>query len=86
MVSVKKKNCSLRLCIDYREVNNSTKQDAYPLPRIDVLFQSLEGKRYWKIPMSEEAVGERKCAFMTLERLFQFEVLPYELRTSSPRF
>ncbi|VDP33222.1 unnamed protein product [Heligmosomoides polygyrus] len=44
VVLVKKKDGSLRLFIDYREVNKHTRQDAYPLPRIDVILQNVKDK------------------------------------------
>ena len=40
---VKKKDGSLRLCIDYRELNKVTIKNNYPLPRIDDLFDQLQG-------------------------------------------
>ncbi|XP_074283690.1 uncharacterized protein LOC141608227 [Silene latifolia] len=40
---VKKKDGSLRLCVDYRELNNVTIKNRYPLPRIDDLFDQLSG-------------------------------------------
>ncbi|TYK14194.1 ty3-gypsy retrotransposon protein [Cucumis melo var. makuwa] len=40
---VKKKDGSMRLCIDYRELNKVTVKNRYPLPRIDVLFDQLQG-------------------------------------------
>ena len=40
---VKKKDGSLRLCIDYRELNKVTIKNKYPLPRIDDLFDQLKG-------------------------------------------
>ncbi|XGW28157.1 hypothetical protein V3C99_008173, partial [Haemonchus contortus] len=94
VVLVKKKDGSLRLCIDYRELNKNTKQDAYPLPRIDMILHSLKGRKYfstldmasgyWQIPMSEDA--KAKSAFVTSEGLFQFRVLPFGLCTSPARF
>ena len=36
---------SLRLCVDYRELNKVTRKNKYPLPRIDELFDQLEGVR-----------------------------------------
>jgi hypothetical protein len=42
---VKKKDESLRLCIDYRPLNAVTIKNKYPLPRIDVLFDQLVGPR-----------------------------------------
>ena len=40
---VKKKDGSLRLCIDYRQLNRVTIRNQYPLPRIDELFDQLQG-------------------------------------------
>jgi len=40
---VRKKDGSLRLCIDYRELNRVTVKNKYPLPRIDDLFDQLAG-------------------------------------------
>jgi hypothetical protein len=42
---VKKKDGSLRLCVDYRPLNAVTIKNKYPLPRIDVLFDQLAGAR-----------------------------------------
>jgi hypothetical protein len=42
---VKKKNGSLRLCVDYRPLNAVTIKKKYPLPRIDVLFDPLAGAK-----------------------------------------
>ena len=40
---VKKKDGSMRLCIDYKELNKVTMRNNYPLPRIDDLFDQLQG-------------------------------------------
>jgi hypothetical protein len=42
---VKKKDDSLRLCVDYQPLNTVTIKNKYPLPRIDVLFDQLVGGR-----------------------------------------
>ena len=42
---VKKKDGSLRLCIDYRQLNKVTIRNQYPLPRIDDLFDQLQGAK-----------------------------------------
>ena len=44
---VKKKDGSLRLCIDYRELNKVTIRNQYPLPRIDDLFDQLAGAKWF---------------------------------------
>ena len=43
MLFVKKKDGTLKLCIDYRQLNKLTVKNKYPLPRIDVLFDQLKG-------------------------------------------
>lgn len=94
VVLVRKKDGSLRLCVDYRELNKHTRQDAYPLPTVDAMLQSLQGKRvftsldlcsgYWQIPLSQDA--RSKSAFTTPEGLFKFTVLPFGLSTSPAEF
>ena len=42
MFSVKKKDNTLRLCVDYRQLNKLTVKNKYPLPRIDDLFDQLK--------------------------------------------
>jgi hypothetical protein len=42
---VKKKDGSLRMCVDYRPLNAVTIKNKYPLPRIDVLFDQLAGAK-----------------------------------------
>nr|CAD1827547.1 unnamed protein product [Ananas comosus var. bracteatus] len=49
---VKKKDGTLRLCVDYRELNKVTIKNKYPLPRIDDLFDQLQGSKvYSKIDL-----------------------------------
>ena len=47
MLFMKKKDGSLRLCIDYRQLNKVTIKNKYPLPRIDDLFDQLQGAQYF---------------------------------------
>ena len=44
---VYKKDGSLRMCIDYRQLNKVTVKNRYPLPRIDDLFDQLQGASYF---------------------------------------
>ena len=69
----KKKDGRLRMCIDYRALNNNTVLDRYPLPRIDELLQRLDGAKvfskldlrdgYHSLPMAKE--DRYKTAFCT---------------------
>ena len=47
IVMARKKDGSLRLCVDYRKLNSKTKKDAYNIPRIDTLIDSLRGAKYF---------------------------------------
>ena len=47
VVVVRKKDGSIRLCVDYRGLNSKTVKDAYPLPRIEESFNALAGSKYF---------------------------------------
>jgi len=82
---VKKKNGSLRLCIDYRDLNKVTVKNEYPLPRIDDLFDQLASSAmfskidlrlgYHQLKIKNEDLS--KIAFRTLYRHYEFLVLPF---------
>ena len=65
VVLIRKKNGSLRYCVDYRKLNAVTRKDAYPLPRIDDTLDTLGDAKwfstldlisgYWQVEMSKEA-------------------------------
>ena len=74
-----------RLCVDYRNLNRHTKIDAYPMPTIDSILESLHGSTifssldlksgYHQMYVAPEDV--EKTAFKCEEGLFQFRVLPF---------
>jgi len=47
MVLVKKKDGTLRMCIDYRALNKKTLKNKYPIPRIDELMDELRGAQFF---------------------------------------
>ena len=94
IVLVKKKDDSLRLCVDYRKLNALTPGDAYPMPRIDDLIDKLGKAKYittldltrgyWQVPLKQGA--RRKSAFVTPFGLYQFRVMPFGLSGAPATF
>ncbi|GKA62190.1 putative reverse transcriptase domain-containing protein [Tanacetum coccineum] len=82
---VKKKDGSFRMCIDYRELNKLTVKNRYPLPRIDDLFDQLQGSSvyskidlrsgYHQLRVREEDIP--KTAFRTRYGHYEFQGVSY---------
>ncbi|EFO97841.1 hypothetical protein CRE_15914 [Caenorhabditis remanei] len=94
VVLVKKKDGSIRMCVDYRKLNGVIKLNAHPLPHIEMTLQALGENKwfttldlmagYWQIPMEEGS--KEKTAFAVLNEQYQFEVMPFGLATSPAIF
>jgi hypothetical protein len=91
---IKKKDQSLRLCVDYRPLNAITIKNKYPLPRIDILFDQLASAKvfskvdlrsgYHQIKIHLEDVPE--TAFSTRYGLYEYLVMSFGLTNAPANF
>ena len=92
-IFVDKKDGSLRMCVDYRQLNDVTIKNKYPLPTIDDLFDQLSGAKvfskidlrtgYYQLKIKQEDIP--KTAFTTRYDLYEYTVMSFGL-TKRPRF
>ena len=95
VVLVRKKDGSLRFCIDFRKLNSLTVKDSHPLPRICETLESLTGAAhyltfdmnsvFWQVPMDEES---KQYTAFTLGSmgLYECESMPFGLCNAPPTF
>ena len=91
---VKKKDNTLQMCIDYRQINKVIVKNKYPLPRIEDLFDQLKGasvflnvdlrSRYYQLRVKE--VDVPKTTFRTRYGHYEFLVMPFGLTNAPTAF
>ena len=87
IVVVRKKNGDLRICVDYRKLNQVTRRPIFPIPDSQEIFDCIGGAKYFttldlsqgyhQIPMNES--DKCKTAFATRTGHYQYEVMPFGL-------
>ena len=91
---MKKKDETLRLCVDYRPLNEVTIKNKYPLPRIDLLFDQLAGAKvfskidsrsgYYQIKIKPKYIP--KLVFTTRYELYEYLVMSFGLTNAPAHF
>ena len=91
---VPKDDGTMRLCTDYRRLNQVTQPDAFPVPRIDDTLDAVSGasyftkidllKGFYQVPLSKQA--REASAFVTPDGLFEYVVMPFGMRNASCTF
>ena len=91
---IKKKDGKLRLCVDYRELNDMTKKDRYPLPLIGEALDRLQGARFFTKLDIKDAYhniriregDEWKTTFTTKLGTYEYRVMPFGLCNAPAAF
>ena len=94
LLLIRKKDNSIRFCVDFRKLNNITKKDAYPLPHIGDSLDALSGSQWFScldlaqgfFQLELDEKDREKTAFSTHKGLYQFKVLPFGLTNSPSTF
>ena len=94
VVLVKKKDGTMRFCVDYRKLNAVTYKDSFPIPLVIDALDSMTGAQYfstldlmsgyWQIPLHPSAM--EKTAFVTHNGLYEFLVMPFGLCNAPSSF
>ena len=85
IVPIKKKNGSIRLCVDYRKLNAVTEEDKYQMPRVDELVELIGSasfittldltKGYYQVPLAKS--DQKKTAFVSPQGKFEYTRMPF---------
>ena len=94
VVLVRKKDGTFRCCIDYRQLNNVTIKDAYPLPRIDSGLDAMSEAQWFStfdLRSSYHQVGvaledRDKTAFICPRGMYRFRTMPFGLCNAGATF
>ena len=94
IVMVPKKDGTKRLCVDFRKLNAVAKCSAYPIPKIQDIFNLLQGSRYFTsidltkgfLQIALDKDSQPKTAFTTCFGQFQFVRMPFGLNSSPAAF
>ncbi|CAF3989661.1 unnamed protein product, partial [Rotaria sordida] len=94
IVLVRKKDGTVRFCVDFRKLNNVTTKDAFPIPRIDDIFDHLSQAEYYTtidfksgyFQVGLDLKDRPKTAFSTRDQHYQFTVLPQGVTNGPPAF
>lgn len=94
IVLVRKKSGALRMCVDYRKLNQKTKRDQYPLPRIEESLEALRGAKYFSTIDLASAYNQvevapqdrHKTAFTTPMGLYEYNRMPFGLQNAPATF
>ena len=91
---LEKNRKDIRLCLDFRQLNKITIRQAYPLPNVEILLDTLHGSRYFSsidlgiayYQMELDAESQEKTAFSTKSGQFCFTRMPFEIATAPETF
>ena len=94
MIVVRKKDNTLRFCVDYKRLNEVSEKGTYPLHRIDACLDTMNGSRwfftfdlrsgYHQVLMNEES--RDKMTFVMREGTFKFLIMPFSLNGAPSLF
>jgi hypothetical protein len=94
IVLVKKKNGEIRFCVDYRKLNAVTKQDSYPLPKMDEILEAFGSSTHFSTldalsgfhQVEMEEFSREKTCFTSSHGNYEWKVMPFGLTNAPAEF